>query len=65
MPALVPDSGDATAPASTIDLNADLGEEVTDDVALLAVGEDASFQNKVHAMAGRGWDAVKTLGSRN
>lgn len=34
----------------------DLCRAVADDVAMLAVGEDASFQNKVHlAMAGRGW----------
>ena len=44
----------------------DLCHAVADHVALLAAGEDASFQNKVHlAMAGRGWDAVKTLGSKN
>ena len=44
----------------------DLCHAVADYVALLAVGEDASFQNKVHlAMAGRGWDAVKTLGAKN
>ena len=39
---------------------------VADHAALLAAGEDASFQNKVHlAMAGRGWDEVKTLGAKN
>ncbi len=44
----------------------DLCHAVADHAALLAAGEDASFQNKVHlAMAGRGWDDVKTLGARN
>jgi peptidyl-tRNA hydrolase, PTH1 family len=44
----------------------DLCRAVADHAALLASGEDASFQNKVHlAMAGRGWDDVKTLGARN
>jgi PTH1 family peptidyl-tRNA hydrolase len=44
----------------------DLCRAVADHAALLAAGEDASFQNKVHlAMAGRGWDDVKTLGARN
>ncbi|MBP33389.1 aminoacyl-tRNA hydrolase [Methylobacterium sp.] len=44
----------------------DLCRAVADHAALLAAGEDASFQNKVHlAMAGRGWDEVKTLGARN
>lgn len=43
----------------------DLCRAVADDAPLLAAGEDASFQNKVHlAMAGRGWDAVKTLGAK-
>lgn len=33
---------------------------------MLAAGDDAGFQNKVHlAMAGRGWDEVKRLGQRN
>ncbi len=44
----------------------DLCRAVADHAAVLASGEDASFQNKVHlAMAGRGWDEVKTLGSKN
>ncbi|MGU3667912.1 aminoacyl-tRNA hydrolase [Methylobacterium sp. A49B] len=44
----------------------DLAQAIADHAALLASGEDASFQNKVHlAMAGRGWDDVKTLGARN
>jgi PTH1 family peptidyl-tRNA hydrolase len=44
----------------------DLCRAVADHAALLAAGEDASFQNKVHlAMAGRGWDDVKTLGAKN
>ncbi|MCJ2141238.1 aminoacyl-tRNA hydrolase [Methylobacterium sp. E-066] len=44
----------------------DLCRALADHAALLAAGEDASFQNKVHlAMAGRGWDEVKTLGSKN
>ena len=44
----------------------DLARAVADHAAVLAAGEDASFQNKVHlAMAGRGWDEVKPLGSRN
>jgi len=44
----------------------DLCRAVADHVAVLAAGEDASFQNKVHlAMAGRGWDEVKPLGSKN
>ncbi|WP_430910100.1 aminoacyl-tRNA hydrolase [Methylobacterium sp. sgz302541] len=41
----------------------DLCRAVADHVAVLAAGEDASFQNKVHlAMAGRGWDEVKPVG---
>ena len=44
----------------------DLCQAIADHAALLAAAEDASFQNKVHlAMAGRGWDEVKTLGTRN
>ena len=44
----------------------DLCRAVADHAALLAAAEDASFQNKVHlAMAGRGWDDVKTLGAKN
>ncbi|MEA1830455.1 aminoacyl-tRNA hydrolase [Methylobacterium durans] len=44
----------------------DLCRAVADHAALLAAGEDASFQNKVHlAMDGRGWGDVKTLGARN
>ncbi len=44
----------------------DLARAVADHAAVLAAGEDASFQNKVYlAMAGRGWDEVKPLGSRN
>ena len=43
----------------------DLCQAVADHAALLAASEDASFQNKVHlAMAGRGWDEVKTLGAK-
>jgi len=43
----------------------DLDRAVADHIALLAAGEDASFQNKVHlAMAGRGWDDVKGVGER-
>jgi PTH1 family peptidyl-tRNA hydrolase len=34
----------------------DLTRAIADNAALLAKGEDASFQNKVHlAMEGRGW----------
>ena len=41
----------------------DLDRAIADHIALLAAGEDASFQNKVHlAMAGRGWDDVKGVG---
>lgn len=44
----------------------DLCAALADHAALLASGEDASFQNKVHlAMEGRGWGEVKTLGQRN
>ncbi|MBE7201814.1 MAG: aminoacyl-tRNA hydrolase [Parafilimonas terrae] len=44
----------------------DLCRAMADHAAVLAAGEDASFQNKVHlAMAGRGWDEVKTLGAKN
>ncbi|CAA2107748.1 Peptidyl-tRNA hydrolase [Methylobacterium bullatum] len=40
----------------------DLCRAVADHAPLLAQGEDASFQNKVHlAMAGRGWDDVKQV----
>ena len=43
----------------------DLCRAVADHAALLAAGEDASFQNKVHlAMVGRGWDGVKGVGER-
>jgi PTH1 family peptidyl-tRNA hydrolase len=39
---------------------------VADHAELLAKADDPGFQNKVHlAMAGRGWDEVKTLGARN
>jgi PTH1 family peptidyl-tRNA hydrolase len=39
----------------------DLCRAIADHAAVMAAGEDASFQNKVHlAMVGRGWDAVKT-----
>ncbi|UMY19015.1 aminoacyl-tRNA hydrolase [Methylobacterium organophilum] len=41
----------------------DLCRAVADHAPLLAAGEDASFQNKVHlAMAGRGWDEQKPIG---
>ena len=44
----------------------DLCRAVADNAPLVAAGENESFQNKVHlAMAGRGWDDVKTLGARN
>ncbi|KQP30301.1 peptidyl-tRNA hydrolase [Methylobacterium sp. Leaf102] len=43
----------------------DLNRAIADHIAVLAAGEDASFQNKVHlAMAGRGWDDVKGVGER-
>ena len=39
----------------------DLCRAIADHAPVMAAGEDASFQNKVHlAMAGRGWDTVKT-----
>ncbi len=41
----------------------DLCRACADHAALLAAGEDASFQNKVHlAMEGRGWGEVKRVG---
>ncbi len=44
----------------------DLCRAVADYAPLLAGGEDASFQNKVHlAMAGRGWDDVKQVNARD
>jgi PTH1 family peptidyl-tRNA hydrolase len=43
----------------------DLCRAIADHAALIAAGEDTSFQNKVHlAMAGRGWDDVKGIGER-
>lgn len=43
----------------------DLCRAIADDAPLLAAGEDASFQNRVHlAMAGRGWGEVKRPGER-
>ncbi|GJD47994.1 Peptidyl-tRNA hydrolase [Methylobacterium crusticola] len=43
----------------------DLCDAVAEHAALLAAGDDARFQNKVHlAMAGRGWDEVKRVGER-
>ncbi len=43
----------------------DLCRACADHAALLAGGEDASFQNKVHlAMEGRGWGEVKRLGEK-
>ena len=43
----------------------DLCDAVADHAALIAKGEDAAFQNKVHlAMAGRGWGEVKGSGAR-
>jgi PTH1 family peptidyl-tRNA hydrolase len=43
----------------------DLCRACADHAALLAAGEDASFQNKVHlAMEGRGWGEVKRLGEK-
>ncbi|WP_407528075.1 aminoacyl-tRNA hydrolase [Methylobacterium oryzisoli] len=43
----------------------DLCDAVADHAGVLAAGEDASFQNKVHlAMQGRGWDEVKRVGER-
>ena len=39
----------------------DLCRAVADHAAVLAAGDDPGFQNKVHlAMAGRGWEDVKT-----
>lgn len=44
----------------------DLCRAVADEVALLAVNENESFQNKVHlAMVGRGWADVKRPGEKN
>jgi len=41
----------------------DLCRACADHAALLAAGEDASFQNKVHlAMEGRGWGEAKRVG---
>ncbi len=43
----------------------DLCRACADHAALLAKGEDASFQNKVHlAMEGRGWGEVKRVGEK-
>jgi len=43
----------------------DLCRAVADEVALLASGENESFQNKVHlAMVGRGWADVKRPGEK-
>ncbi|AWN46111.1 aminoacyl-tRNA hydrolase [Methylobacterium terrae] len=43
----------------------DLCDAMADGAELLAAGEDARFQNKVHlAMAGRGWDEVKRVGEK-
>ncbi len=43
----------------------DLCRACADHAALLAGGEDASFQNKVHrAMEGRGWGEVKRVGEK-
>ncbi len=43
----------------------DLCDAMADAAELLASGEDARFQNKVHlAMAGRGWDEVKRVGEK-
>ncbi|KMO35486.1 peptidyl-tRNA hydrolase [Methylobacterium tarhaniae] len=43
----------------------DLCDAMADAADLLASGEDARFQNKVHlAMAGRGWDEVKRVGEK-
>ncbi|HVL74166.1 MAG TPA: aminoacyl-tRNA hydrolase [Beijerinckiaceae bacterium] len=44
----------------------DLCRACADNAPLLAKGEDASFQNKVHlAMEGRGWGEVKRPGDRD
>ncbi len=43
----------------------DLCDAMADAADLMAAGEDARFQNKVHlAMAGRGWDEVKRVGEK-
>jgi PTH1 family peptidyl-tRNA hydrolase len=43
----------------------DLCDAMADAAELLAAGEDARFQNKVHlAMVGRGWDEVKRVGEK-
>ncbi|GJD95650.1 aminoacyl-tRNA hydrolase [Methylobacterium iners] len=43
----------------------DLCRAIAEHAALMASGDDAGFQNKVHlAMAGRGWDGVKGIGER-
>ncbi|MGY2047245.1 aminoacyl-tRNA hydrolase [Methylobacterium sp. JK268] len=43
----------------------DLCDALADHAALLAAGEDASFQNKVHlALEGRGWNEVKGVGGK-
>ena len=43
----------------------DLCRAIADNAALLAKGEDASFQNKVHlAMEARGWTDVKRPGEK-
>lgn len=44
----------------------DLCRAIADDAALVAAGEDARFQNKIHlSMAGRGWGEVKRPGERD
>jgi PTH1 family peptidyl-tRNA hydrolase len=44
----------------------DLTRAMAEHAGLLAKGEDASFQNKVHlAMDGRGWTDVKRVGERD
>ncbi|TNC09268.1 aminoacyl-tRNA hydrolase [Methylobacterium terricola] len=43
----------------------DLCDAMADAAELMAAGDDARFQNKVHvAMAGRGWDEVKRVGEK-
>ncbi|MFE1600940.1 aminoacyl-tRNA hydrolase [Methylobacterium sp. ID0610] len=43
----------------------DLCDAIADHAAVLAAGEDANFQNKVHlALQGRGWDEVKRVGDK-
>ncbi|TGD98603.1 aminoacyl-tRNA hydrolase [Methylobacterium nonmethylotrophicum] len=43
----------------------DLCDAMADAAELMASGDDARFQNKVHlAMAGRGWDEVKRVGEK-